>query len=378
MATSGFGKVKYGGEGWGNQWGPKEGDNHIRIAPPMHSLAESGKWSAYHGIHFGYHGVDSKDKTKTRNRPFKCIQKKQRNGIVEQECPACDEVEAYKAKLDAEEAALVAAGTPKDVIATKLAGLKTWLKDHNVDRKHYMNVLIPTGEVGFFKISHKTKKVLDLKIKDVQAQYNLDPIEPDQGVWFNIKRVGKFLDAVDSVELVMVDVVVGGRKLQDIKPGALSEAECTKLLTECKDVAFVGTELTFDQIKAVVEAAEDPEEIDRIFDGNKKTETKAPVKAPAEKAPPKTAEKKTTTDPAAPAVNPAIAARLEAIAAKKKAAEEAAKAAEEAARAEAAALEAAAEAGQEDVDEPEDDVAPEEDPNELSDEDFLKKFSPKK
>ncbi len=353
---AGFGKPKYGGSAWGNSWGIKEGDNPFRILPPMHSLAESGDWSFYHGIHFGYSGTDSQDASKVRMRTFRCIQVKTRNGMVEQECPECNKIESVKQERKEREAQLLSAGTDSETIETELATFDSWLRSHNADRKHYVNVLIPSGDVGHLKISHRTMKALREKMKELQDVQKIDPIEPEQGVWFNIRRTGKKIDATDSVEVVLDDVTVTGadgkvRKLKDLRPGALTEAQAEKALSECKDLSDVGTVLAFEQIKTLTECSGAPEEVDAVFGvtAKPKAVTAVPAtKAPAAKAGPtqakpaaKTVETKTPAAAAkaspAKAVNPtdpALLARVAQIKAKKEAE---AKAAAEAAAKEIAA-----------------------------------------
>lgn len=371
MAISGFGKAKYSGGGFGNQWKPKEGDNHIRVMPPMHSMADNPEgWARYVGIHFGYCGNNTEDPTRPKNRPFKCIEKKQRNGLVEQACPSCDEIEGYVNQKKELEAKLIAAGKTEDQIKTELAPYTQWLKDHNVDRKQYMNVMIPTGEFGWFTVSYKTYKALKEKMKELVEKKGIDPTDVDEGVWFNIKRTGKMLQAVDVVEFVYSDVEVGGETYQTIKKAPLSEAEQTKALAECKDLATVGHELTFEQIEALVASGGDPDEVDKVFGGPAKSKSTTPP--PAAK-PPVAPPKSLPSKPAAPAIaltpaptaapapaaqDPAIAKRIAEIKAKK--AMEAARAQAEA-DAEAARLAAQAEIG---------------DTGSMSDEDFLSTFDP--
>lgn len=374
MSAKGFGKPKYGGGGFGNQRKPKEGDNIIRVLPPMHSFADAGKWTNYVGLHFGVEGVDPKDSTQTKQRPFRCIQDKQRNGIITQACPMCDKIAAVEAEMAELEQSLIRDSKPADEIETAQAPMAAWLKAHNVDRKHYLNVIYDDGEMGWFTLSHRTKsKHLDVKIDEVRETYGFDPLDIDGGCWFNIKRTGKKLDTVETCEVVMEDVTVGDRKLKDIKRAPLTEEQCTKALNECKDLASVGTLLTFDQIAAIANSSGDPEEIDAIF-AQTETKSEAKTSAPATKtvakqpeavaapATPKTAPvaetKAPATTPAAKSVDPGVAQRLAQIAAKK-AAEAAAEAARVKAEQEAAAAAAA---------------APEVPAEELSDEEFLKKF----
>lgn len=390
MGFKGFGKSKLGGKDYGNQWKPVEGDNHIRILPPMLSLMDDEfGWHRYHGIHFGYHGVDSQDKNKTRVRPFRCIQDKKK-GMVVQECPACEAIEKIEAEKKSTEAKLVAAGTAKDAIETELSPLAKWLKEHNCDRKMYMNVMRPDGEVGFFTVSYRTFKKLEEKLKDLAEKENLSAIDPEEGVWLNIKRTGKGIQSDDAVEIVQEDVKIDGRTLKDMKRAPLTEAQAEKALSECKDLDLVGTRLTYDQIAELISVGEVPEEVDRVFgdaaallNGNKpatvppKSAATAPTTpvAVAPKAPASVAKPAAPVATPAPAAkDPAIQARIDAIKARQAAAAlaaaQAAAEAEAAAQAEAEAL-AAAEAESE---APAEAPATDEDYSGMEDEDFLKKF----
>ncbi len=374
MSAKGFGKPKYGGGGFGNQRSPKEGNNIIRVLPPMHSFADAGKWTNYVGIHFGVEGIDPKDSSQTKQRPFRCIQEKQRNGIITQACPMCDKIEGVKAEMAELEQKLIKASAPKDQIETELAPMEGWLRSHNVDRKHYLNAIYEDGEMGWFLLSHRTKsKQLDVKIDEARDTFGVDPLDIDGGCWFNVKRTGKKLEVVDVVEIVMEDVEVAGqtRKLKDIKRAPLSEEMCTKALAECRDLATVGTLLTFEQIQAIANSSGDPEEIDAIFASNEtapaasssKSEATKTASAPATKTVEKPATVvKTETKVAAPAtkaVDPAIADRLAQIKAKKEA---------------EAAAETARKKAEEEAAKAAESAAPAADDSNLSDEEFLAKF----
>jgi hypothetical protein len=51
----------------------------VRLLPSMKSYRDSGEWKFFYGQHYGYAGVNSRDPSKPRSRPFGCIQKKNKN-----------------------------------------------------------------------------------------------------------------------------------------------------------------------------------------------------------------------------------------------------------------------------------------------------------
>ncbi len=368
----GWGKPKYGSSTpKGQTKGIKEGDNIFRILPPMHSFAESGKWANYVTVHFGYSGVDSQDPSKKRTKPFRCIKvEDRRSNMVLEECPECtlfdkttEQLKSRESEIRAELAAAGKSGTDlEEVLATALEPMRGWIKTHSPDRKHYLNVMSPDGkEFYHFKLSHRTKKQLDGVLKELSENEGIDGLDLSQGVLINIKRTGRFLAAQDVVTVVKEKVVVDGRKLEQIALRPLTDEEAQAALETCRDLAEVGGYvLTKEQITDLTECSGDPEEVDAIFNRNRKESSASPRPRPANdnviSAPPAppVAPKAPPVVVEAPRVNPAIAARLAEIKAKKDAAE-------------AAALAAAAEAA----------AAPEDEDAALgmSDEDFLAKFS---
>jgi hypothetical protein len=274
---SGWGTPKYGNGGSAQTWSLEDGDNVYRILPPMLSFAEAGRWTNYVTVHYGYTGTDPKNPN-GRKKPFRCIEvKDRRTGMVLEECPECTLFEERKQLLTDREAELRAQfkGEKKseqeieELLEAALLSLRTWVKDHRPDRKHYLNVLDREGTFGQLKISHRTKKSLEAKIDELRAE-GVDPLALDQGVFFNIKRIGKGFTDPDVVEVVTrkVDVVVDGRKksLTEVVLRPLTEQEAEKALRECRDLADVGGfVLTREQIRELTECSGDPEEVDKIF-----------------------------------------------------------------------------------------------------------------
>jgi hypothetical protein len=368
-----FGKASFAGKkSTSNTWRIKEGDNKYRLLPPMFSLIDEEKYTAYHGVHWGYEGVDRNNPTQTQKRPFRCIQERGRNGMTLQECPACAFYDLEEKRVEAQEAELLTSLRKEgksdkeieEIIDTALGADKYWLQTHNVDRKHYINAMTEDGtEFGQFLVSHRTKKAMDEAFDRLREEDGIDALDIDQGVIVNIRRTGKKREAVDSVEFVTEKLAGGGRKIK-LRP--LSEEEQERALKECKDLTTVGgTVLSFDQISAIVEANGDPQAIEAVFQGAR--QERSPKRAPAPQKPaPTPAPAPAPTPPPAqekPAVDPAVAARLAAIAKRKEEQEAAARKAKEEAEAAAAA---AAQAP----------VVEEKAIEDMSEEEFMAKYGP--
>lgn len=345
-----------------NTWSIKPGNNIIRILPQMHSLAEDENgWHIYERMHWGYAGVDTKDPSKTRGKPFRCIKEEdRRNGLVLQECPECVLVDGRKEEAKELEAKLTAEGKAKGLSETKpdpktfspleeyieagMTSLKLWLKAHNLDAKVYLAVK-KDGEFGQFKVTYTMFKAIRAKFQEIESSEGINALALDQGLEINVIRKGDGFVERDTFEIVMEDVVVNGKKYKQYKQAPISEEEAERALADIEDLSKAGgLRITYDQIKALVESSGDPEEVDAILAINK-TEAVAAKQAidaqaghgtytaaaEAPKAAPVAVTKPVNDNATAPPqpLDPAIQARLDAIQAKKAAAE--AKAKEEAA-----------------------------------------------
>lgn len=259
----------------------------LRLLPPMHSLAENGKWGFYHGQHFGYAG-NGKEPGKVRQRPFACIEKTDfRTKMVTVACEACDRIEKKREERDAREAEYKAKGLAEKEIKDLLGPLTDWLKKHNCDRKWHINVMDQQGAFGVLQISHTLKKLLDVKIQALIADENIDPMMPQQGVWFKFTRMGKF-PVQDGVEVLTETVKIEGvGNVKRIVLAPLTDAQCEAALKVCPDLAKdVVKYISAPQITALVNCSGDPDEVDRIWQMGTASPTRAerspvPVQKPA-------------------------------------------------------------------------------------------------
>lgn len=279
MSQTGWGKPKYGSPEFKKTGKPKKGpgDNYIRILPPMFSLAPSGRWSVYLATHWGYSGVHPSDKEKTVVRPFRCIEESNnRTKMVTKACPECDNWRAKVAERDAKQAELKAAGKSDEEIKTILKGRNDWIKAHGPDRRVYVNVKYPDGTFGDYKMNYKIhKKGIDAKIKEVAEKYKLDALDPEGGVWFNIKRIGNGWDPPDQIELKK-EFRSDGSEILARAP--LSQEDWDQASTQCRDLTTLGGAiLTFQQIAELVKSGGDPETVDRIFGGKVEATQAAPA-----------------------------------------------------------------------------------------------------
>lgn len=251
-------------------------DNRYRLLPAKGSLAASGTWAKYYGTHFGYKGQDQQDQTKLRTRVFRCVEERDfRNGITKVACPECDLIAQKKKALEATKARLKAEGKSDEDIKMLTAPAEEWKREHNCDRKWFINAMNEAGEFGVLQISHKCKKDLDSVIDEL-VKDGIDPTAPEQGVWFNIKRTGRGIEVTDKVEVVKVKEKIDGRLVESIKMAPLTQEQLDKADEICPDLTEVVRVLTVQQIKMLVDGTGDPEEVDAIFNASEKRERSAP------------------------------------------------------------------------------------------------------
>lgn len=336
-AREAFGAAKVGGSGQQyKNFKIEEGNQAYRIFPPMHSFREqSNGWAVYHKIHFGFSGMDFKDKTKTRVRPFACIEEKDRQtDMIVCSCPECRNMEEHermatddeaKYREDMKEKGVLNTVEQDVLLAPLMEAHKKWEKTHNLDKKWYLNVMDQAGDFGVLKIPHKAKQALDKKIKDLLAEDGIDAFDFDSGVYFVFKRSGRGLDTLHEVDVQYEAGSVKGAK--QIKFAPLSEEQIERAAKVLPDLTTVVRRLTKEQILLLVDSGGDPQEVDAIFAMNYKGREGSPSRLPP-------AEVAKAAEPRAEATKPPPAAtarfNAEAVTAAKKvqqAAQEAAEAA---------------------------------------------------
>jgi hypothetical protein len=343
MVSTGFNKAKFGNSE--ASWTrlkipmPKSSDEVtrlvVRILPPYGNLAAQRRWSLYFSVHYGFEGRDSRDPTKTRHKPFACIEQK-RNGMIVSDCPMCNLMQSRKKSLENKIAKLKADGYTDDEAKALTKDMSEWLRKYNVDRKHYMSVMDESGRFHVLMISHDTKKRLEGVINRLREQGIDDPLDLDSGVWFEFRRSGNpkvVSSLVDEVDVVMEKTVVNGRSYMTPKPAPLSEDQISEALRILPSLDTVVTSISRDQIEQLVNCSGDPEEVDAIFNSGRPDAPAPEKRAPAQPKP-TPAQPKSEPAPVQPKPTPVVAAeaddeddeiaRMEAMIAAKKAAKAAA------------------------------------------------------
>lgn len=245
-----------------------------RILPPMKSMKDNpAGWEKWYGEHWGYKGVNAYKEGELRNRPFKCIEQRDfKTGMVRAPCPACEKIAQVAAEKMDRETKLKAAGKTPEEIKDLCAPLDQFLKQYTLNKSWWMNVMTTDGEFACLGIGSKlntelrgSKEVQGL-LKELKEK-GIDPISPTEGVWLKFTRTGQWYNTKYSVRAVtdLVDVP-GEGKMEKTRRAPLSAEQAKKAVEFCLDLGTeVVSELSFSQIKQIVEGSQDPEEIDRIW-----------------------------------------------------------------------------------------------------------------
>lgn len=226
-------------------------NNIYRILPPLHALAESGKWHVYSAQHWGYNRLDEKN-PKGKFAPIACIQEKGWGDKPGQDCPLCD---AIAAKKESE--------TPdnKEAVAA-------WCKVFNRESKFYFAAMAEDGTFCHLAIGTQNKARLLAKFDALRAD-GIDPTDLEQGVWVNIRR-SDYQGKADEVLIVEenVEADVGGRKqmLKRTRLAPLTPTQADRALKEIRCLTTVGgNHLSYAQMAALAKCNGTPEEVEAIY-----------------------------------------------------------------------------------------------------------------
>jgi hypothetical protein len=293
---SGFGKANIDTQYDGPQYfkmrtpdvrkGETETTMVLRLLPSMHSYRDSGQWKFYYGQHYGYAGVNSRDPSKPRARPFGCIQKKNKQKEILVACPKCTQMAQFEAKKEARESELAkehGVGDSKEERNAKefyeikkndqkFQTFASWLSKHNCDKKFWINAMDRDGKFGQLQLSYTTteEKLMPLLRKlssGEETGEKVDAFDPGSGIWLKFTRSGKAPRVIDTITVFeeLVDLG-GGKKAKVAQPAPMTQEQIEKALKTCKDLAkdvvkFIDAET----IQRLVNCSGDPEEVDAIW-----------------------------------------------------------------------------------------------------------------
>lgn len=266
----------------------KEGSNVYRLLPPFGTLAKEGKWAVYERVHWGYKGSNG-------SRQFVCIQVKDvKTKMIKQACPECNKIADILSTYETKFKLLTETKGQSEAEAKEfLKPLSDWLFTHNCNKKWFVNAINTQGEIGRLEMPHKMFTALQNKIGELLKR-KIDPIAVDGGVYFDLQRTGTKGQTTHAVEIVTEEVDVDGEKLQKVKKAPLTQETIEKFKIEAHDLGGMFRQLTYNEIKRLVDSGGDTKVVDEVFaspvtaevpevDEDEPAETVAVVSTPAPK-----------------------------------------------------------------------------------------------
>lgn len=230
----------------------------VRLAPPIKSLAEKGIWRRFVKQHFGYGisvttGTGANGTKRFIPQTFLCIEETDRDGNVKVQCPECNEIKLRKKKEADKTAEMKALNKTDEEIDMALKHVKSWLREHNIDKKWNAFAKDLTGKWGVLTVSYSSMKLF-LDLLKALTEKNQDPLGVEKGLWFRFTRSGTAFNEIKDIPVVEMDEQADGSfriKYDALTDGDLAQLEALPELTS------FGRVLTYDQIDELVKSGGD-------------------------------------------------------------------------------------------------------------------------
>ncbi len=248
----------------------------FRPLPPMSPTLKKRKVvGIYWKTHFGWKGLD--EKGKERLRPFLCIEEK-RDGRITCVCDACGLRKTYEdrkaalfgKKKSIEEFGFKAKKTPAEIrkvlapVEQELKDANDWLYDHGLDGKFRLPCINRQGKIGIFLMPFGAMKKFQERCRELSQKLGVDPCGV-KGLWFEATRNGQASRDSDDVQAVKIfdkDTTTERYDFHTLDNATLLAA--SQAIPDLGDL-MEKQRITPEQIAALVNCGDDPEEVDRIL-----------------------------------------------------------------------------------------------------------------
>lgn len=200
-------------------------------------------------------------KGKERKYPVVCIRETNQDKKVLVSCPIFDKIEFLKKQLEAMQKNPETANSPQ---TKKMADR---LKDYNVDKAYYLNVVNKAGEIGILKIKYTALQDLKATIKNLNNEgINAIGAGPNDGVFLDFRRIeddtGRVSYKVDAAKITVKNPQTGRPSLEyDWSP--LTPEIMNRMETEAAELSKIYRKLELDKLEQL--ATLDPDTIDAVM-----------------------------------------------------------------------------------------------------------------
>ena len=264
-----IGKASYSGSKKEN-FKIKDGDNVYRVLPPMGNLADSGQWSVYGRVVWGYKGTDGK------NKPFLSPRQQNYNTkMIEVDCAAFNKAmkikDEYQEMVKNSKELVKSGGILTDAIKKELELKKEETMRFNVESKFFLNVMNLEGTIGLLKLAGSGHKLIKSLGKELDGK-GVDITGVENGRYININRQGTGLDTAYQVsefkqnKQVEIDGVM--ETVQRSMPHTLDESIIGRLAKEAYKLDELYPTPSEAEVKELVDAHENlsEEEAKKVVD----------------------------------------------------------------------------------------------------------------
>lgn len=229
-----------------NTYKQVDGDIVFRIVPPLTKFTDDPTgWLRFHSVVFGYKNLEGKA------RPFESpLVMVNKTKEIKVPCAATERVNSLKEKLKE------AIATDNKPLATKLNVLVGQMGVYNIDNNHHMNVVGLDGNIGTFRIRHKSKLALDVEIAKLTAR-GINPLSLEDGRFFVFNRIGKGNETGFKVSVYQenIDVPGYGRMDRDVVHKITPEL-LARIEEEAANLDDIAPRLTSEEVAQVVAASD--------------------------------------------------------------------------------------------------------------------------
>jgi hypothetical protein len=217
-------------------------DNIYRILPPVHSLAQHGKYAKYHAIHKNLRGTPSEKNNKGAYFPFACIQEKDKNGIITRHCPLCDRVFELDAQLKLAKDQGASKDQMQDFRMAQIMPIQS-------DKKYYLNVVNQENKIGVLPITYTMFQALE----HLMAEFDSKGIDltGQEAPFLNFTVTQKYKgdqDAVHKVDAFLAPSTDGSFRYVS---HAMTPDFIERMRTEARDLTKLFREIDVESLAAL-------------------------------------------------------------------------------------------------------------------------------
>lgn len=186
--------------------------------------------------------------------------------MLEQDDPAVTWITSLNLQRQERLDQLKKQGVSKEDSLKKVENLTQLTSQFRIDKYFSVNVMREDGVIGKLKLKIKCKQALDALFEKMLSEEDINPIDPNEGVWVRFFRNGVGRDTTYSCDVVQDSFVTeSGIKGKTVRKAPLSEKDLKRMEEDAYDLTTGYREITYEEIKRLVDSGGDPAVVDSVF-----------------------------------------------------------------------------------------------------------------